>query len=488
MHTVCTKDAKSAPGQLPFANHVSALGDAFFNQRLAEMRRHARALLNHLHAGLHVSAADLVVIPRGLRAQHPAARRRLSGETAGFAGEPCTLILLHRFRNWIPAGSMMLVSLISYIDRNTLALLAPTMLAELKLSNEQYGWVLSGFSVAYMIGNLLWGRWIDRFGLRWAMTAAVGFWTLASSSHALTLGFASLFLARTALGFGEGATFPGGLRTVVQTLPPAQRARGVAVAYSGGALGALITPIIMTRVFGLWGWRGAFWFTGLIGLLWVLLWRRIHVPAHTTTETSANRPSWRDPRFWAFACSYAFGSAPLGFVLYYAPLYLKVLGKTQIELGDILWIPPVGWEIGYYVWGWWIDRTVAKAGFSVRSYRGLFTGLMLLSLLLGTVPFVSSFPLAMFLLFFAMFIASGFIIGTVSYATTAFGHRDSGFLAGLGAGSWSALVAVLTPLAGRLFDQHNYHAAFLISALFPCVGWAIWMALANLRSTCSIPK
>lgn len=384
---------------------------------------------------------------------------------------------------------MMLVSLISYIDRNTLALLAPTMLADLRLSGEQYGWAVSGFSVAYMIGNLLWGRWIDSFGLRIAMTAAVGFWSLSSASHALAAGFLTLLVARTALGFGEGATFPGGLRTVVQTLPPVQRARGVAVAYSGGALGAVITPLIVTPIYQAFGWRGAFWFTGGIGLAWIAMWQILSrrkelqsVPEHTASE-AASRPSWRDPRFWSFACVYACGSLPLGFVLYYAPLYLKVLGKTQIELGGLLWIPPLGWELGYFVWGWWTDRTVSRTGFATASYRKLFTILMLLSLPLAAVPFTASFPAAMFEMFFAMFIAAGFVIGSVSYATAAFGLRDSAFLAGLGAGAWSALVAVIMPIAGRLFDRHDYPAAFLITALFPFAGWAIWLALNRTAAT-----
>jgi ACS family hexuronate transporter-like MFS transporter len=384
---------------------------------------------------------------------------------------------------------MMLVSLISYIDRNTLALLAPTLLAELRLTGEEYGWVVSGFSVAYMAGNLLWGRWIDRFGLRLAMTAAVGFWSLSSASHALTASFFTLLAARTALGFGEGATFPGGLRTVVQTLPPVQRARGVAVAYSGGALGAIVTPLIMTPVFQSAGWRGAFWFTGAIGLAWIALWQVISrrpelqtLPVHTAAE-SAGRPSWRNPRFWAFACSYAFGALPLGFVLYYAPLYLKVLGKSQLELGALLWIPPLGWEAGYYFWGWWTDRTVARRGFTTASYRTLFTLLMLASLPLAGVPYIASVPGAMIELFFAMFVAAGFIISTVSYATSHFGLRDSAFLAGLGAGSWSALVAIIMPIAGRLFDQKNYGAAFLLAALFPFAGWAIWLALNRDTAT-----
>src|SRR5438034_10077014 len=173
---------------------------------------------------------------------------------------------------WIPTASMLLVSLISYIDRNTLALLIPTIMKETHLSAEQYGFIVSAFSIAYMISNPLWGRLLDRMGLRIGMLVAVSFWTAASMSHALAAGFLSFAIARTALGFGEGATFPGGLRVVVQTLRPAEQARGLAVAYSGGSLGAIITPLIVTPIFLLWGWRPAFLFTGAIGFAWLVVW------------------------------------------------------------------------------------------------------------------------------------------------------------------------------------------------------------------------
>src|SRR6204780_1108443 len=123
---------------------------------------------------------------------------------------------------------MMLVSTISYIDRNTLALLAPTILRDTHLSNEQYGFIISAFSIAYMLGNPLWGYILDRIGVRAGMTAAVSLWTLASVSHVFALGLQGFAAARALLGFGEGATFPGSLRTVVQTLRPNQRARGIA--------------------------------------------------------------------------------------------------------------------------------------------------------------------------------------------------------------------------------------------------------------------
>src|SRR5437870_1179206 len=173
---------------------------------------------------------------------------------------------------WIPTTSMLLVSLISYIDRNTLALLIPTIMKETKLAAEQYGFIVAAFSIAYMISNPLWGGLLDRLGLRIGMMLAVGFWTAASMSHALAAGFLSFAIARTALGLGEGATFPGGLRTVMQTLRPTEQARGIAVAYSGGSLGAIVTPILVTPIFLKWGWRPAFLFTGAIGLAWLILW------------------------------------------------------------------------------------------------------------------------------------------------------------------------------------------------------------------------
>ena len=121
---------------------------------------------------------------------------------------------------------MLLVSLISYVDRNTLALLIPTIMKETRLSAEQYRFIVSAFSVAYMNSNPVWGRLLDRFGLRIGMMAAVFFWTVASLMHSVASGFLSFAIARTALGFGEGATFPG-LRAVVQILGPTEQARGL---------------------------------------------------------------------------------------------------------------------------------------------------------------------------------------------------------------------------------------------------------------------
>ena len=118
-----------------------------------------------------------------------------------------------------------------------------------------------------MLFNPVWGRIVDRFGLRMSMTTAVWLWTLASVSHAFAAGFRGLLVARTVLGVGEGASYPGAVSTVTQTLPQSKRMRGIGIAYSGGSLGALLTPIIITPIAVTRGWRAAFWFTGALGLL-----------------------------------------------------------------------------------------------------------------------------------------------------------------------------------------------------------------------------
>jgi ACS family hexuronate transporter-like MFS transporter len=375
---------------------------------------------------------------------------------------------------------MMLVSLISYVDRNTLALLAPTILQETRLSNQQYGYIISAFSIAYMLGNPAWGVLLDRIGLRRGMTAAVGLWTLASAAHAWAGGLPGFALLRALLGFGEGATFPGGLRTVMQTLPVEKQSRGIAIAYSGGSLGAVVTPWIITPVAAWWGWRGAFWFTGLIGAAWLAGWwwlsRRPALRAVPTRTASVSQRtvSFRDPKIWSFMLVYALGGSPLAFILYNSSLYFgQALHRTQTEIGWVLWIPPLGWELGYFFWGWMTDRLPTGPGFYAALWRQNLL-LTALSLPLAAIPHTGGFGTTLALMFFAMFIGAGFIIGAVAFATRLYSVANAGLIAGLGAGSWSSIVALLAPLFGRLFDQRRYDVAFLVAALLPLAGFALW--------------
>ena len=87
------------------------------------------------------------------------------------------------------------------------------------------------------------------------------------------------------------------------------------------------------------------------------------------------------------------------------------------------------------------------------------------------------------LMAFAMFIGAGFVIAAMSYVTRIYSVRDSGLIAGLGAGSWSAIVALSSPVTGRLFDQHQYQTAFLIPAVVPLAGFVLFSLLSRPSQT-----
>jgi ACS family hexuronate transporter-like MFS transporter len=391
--------------------------------------------------------------------------------------------MLRTLKWWAPTASMLLLSLLSYVDRYVLALLSPDILRETALDAETYGWIISAFSAAYLIGNPIWGRLLDRFGVRTGLAVAVAFWTCASASHALAGTAVAFAVARAALGFGEGATFPGGLLTATQTLRIDQRARGIALAYSGGSLGAAITPFLIAPIARHWGWRGAFVFTGLLGLAWLSLWA--FVSRDRRLAAAAPRfdvvvPRLGDKRIWGFMAAYAFGGVPLGFVLYWAPLYLsRALRCDRATLDHVLFIPPLGWEAGYFFWGWVIDRAARRGALGPRFYRRLFALLGALSTVLALTPLAGSLAAVLALLAFAMFVAGGFVITSLAETVRRHDWERGAYLAGLGAGAWSGTMALVMPLFGRLFDRGAYGRAYLLAAALPACGAVLWRVFAG---------
>ncbi len=144
----------------------------------------------------------------------------------------------------------------------------------------------------------------------------------------------------------------------------------------------------------------------------------------------------------------------------------------------MLWIPPLGWEVGYFFWGWISDRFRPASGES----RGIVFGVLgVLSVALAAAPYFAPVWLVMVAMFFAMFLASGFVILSIAYATAVFGTGSSGLIAGTGAGSWSAGVAIIMPLIGRMFDAKHYNEAFLAAAVIPVIGAAGFLLFDGMK-------
>jgi predicted MFS family arabinose efflux permease len=395
---------------------------------------------------------------------------------------------------------MLLLSFISLVDRSILGILSPVMLRELHLTAEQYGTAIFVFSICYMVANPVWGLLMDRLGLFVAIGLAVALWSLASGAHALVGGFFGLWLARGVLGFGEGATFPAGLKTVTETLPVEQRSFGLGLAYSGGSLGALLTPIVVVPLALRWGWRATFLLSSAIGFAWIGFWLLLRFsgmyrPGERTALGEAQvvgamavpaRSKWNRDLF-ATAAIYGLGAAPLAYGLYSAPLYLtRVLHMPQAELGHWLWIPPAGWEAGYLFWGrvadWQRKRAVADGGGSPSPLR-LFAGFAVGSLALAVIPLVVGMPhavaITLGIYFWVMFLSGGYVVIALASGAATQAARNTGFLAGFSISGWSLTTGILMWVVGRMFDRGAIPQTFWLTAILPIFGVLVWQGLRS---------
>jgi ACS family hexuronate transporter-like MFS transporter len=370
---------------------------------------------------------------------------------------------------------MMTCSWLSYIDRQAFSVLSPTILHDTGLSATGYANAVFGFSIAYMIGNLAWGSWLDFVGLRLGMLIAVGLWTLASTGHALVTGMWGFVLAQGVLGFGEGATFPGGLRTAADSLPPSKQSRGMGISYSGASVGAIVAPLIVTPVAIRYGWRSAFVVTGMVGIAWLTLWwfvaRAPLLPPAARKSGKIAWPNMTERRFWLLVINFGLGGAGLGQTIYLSPLYLnRVMGLSQADLGKVLWISALIWELGYYFWGWVADRFVRDEPRPVR----LYILLTILAFVPATMTWVGSWQVVLGLFSWSMFIAVGFIVMSLHLGARAYPRDQTGMVAGIGSAAYSAVVAILIKIYGPLFDRHLYSAIFISLSLVPLAGTVLW--------------
>jgi ACS family hexuronate transporter-like MFS transporter len=376
--------------------------------------------------------------------------------------------------------AMAACSWLAFVDRQVLAVLSPTILMDTGMSARDYGTAFSLFFWVYAFSNLLWGSLLDYLGLRIGMIAAVAFWSLASASHALMSGFWGFAIARGLLGLGEGATFPGGLRTAVESLPSDLRARGIATSFSGGTIGAIVTPFIAIPVGARYGWRAAFILSGLLGVVWILLWLGVGRPPYLPkTEHKPKKITWPNPferRFWVLVFSYALPCVAPGPILTIMPLYLnRAMGVSQADLRNIIWIPPLAWGIGYFFWGWVADRYAAGN----RRPVGMFAMLTVFALAFGFTPWTSSVVIALSLISWAAFIGGGFQMVALKVGSYSFPREQAAMMSGIASGAFALENAILSPWFGQLLDQRQYAALFWTIAVFPLIGIVTWWFLSR---------
>lgn len=180
---------------------------------------------------------------------------------------------LHRVRGKVLL-LLCLLYMITYIDRVNISTAAPFMQKDLGLSDTQLGLALAAFSIPYAFFQVFGGLLGDKFGPRKVLGIVGIMWGVATIATGFVTGMVTLFAARLALGFGEGASFPTATHAMAKWLPPDRRAFGQGITHSFSRLGNALAPIFIGLMIGWWGWRESFWVGGALSLIWVVLWVR----------------------------------------------------------------------------------------------------------------------------------------------------------------------------------------------------------------------
>lgn len=173
---------------------------------------------------------------------------------------------------WWIVGLIFLATLINYIDRLTISVLASEIARDLHLSNTEFGGIVTWFLLAYTISQSISGKLYDRIGTRLGFTFSIIVWSFAAMAHAFARGLGSLSLFRFILGFGEAGNWPGAAKTIAEWFPIKQRAFGMAIFNSGAAIGSIIAPPLIVWLAQTYDWQTTFLVTGSLGFLWLVLW------------------------------------------------------------------------------------------------------------------------------------------------------------------------------------------------------------------------
>lgn len=173
---------------------------------------------------------------------------------------------------WRILALLFFATTINYIDRQVIGILKPFIADDLGWSEADYGYIVTAFQIAYAIGLVTTGRFLDKYGTRIGYLWAIVIWSIAGMAHAAARGVSSFAVARFALGIGESANFPAAVKSVAEWFPKKERAFAAGLFNSGSTVGAIIAPVIVSGITLAMGWQWAFIITGLLGFIWIVFW------------------------------------------------------------------------------------------------------------------------------------------------------------------------------------------------------------------------
>jgi MFS transporter, ACS family, hexuronate transporter len=419
--------------------------------------------------------------------------------------------IIPALRWWI-CGLLFASTVINYIDRQSLSLLAPFLKSQYKWTNSDYANIIIAFRISYSIGQTLFGRLMDRVGTRRGLSLTVAFYSVVSIFSPIATGLKSFAGMRFLLGAGESANWPGATKAVSEWFPKQERGLATAFFDSGSSIGGAIAPFIVLPIYFRWGWRPAFVIPGLLGFFWLVLWRWLYRSPEShprlgpseraliASEDNIKSPAgsgmsqrlgWRGllrlPQTWGTIVAKAFTDPVWFFITDWFPIYLVAKGIALRNDLIALWIPFVAADLGNFFGGgasgYLIKRgwPLGKARKALVIFGGLGVTMLIPTILTTNLYFITLlFAIATFC--YASFTTIANVLPSDMYYSDAVA-TVSGF-SGTGAGIGTIIAFKLIGYfsdARRATGTHAFDPIVIVAGLVPFVGMLLVLLL--IRNT-----
>ncbi len=392
---------------------------------------------------------------------------------------------------WRILALLFMATTINYMDRSIIGFLAPTLEDNVfHWTNAQYGYITISFMIAYAIGQLMMGGFVDKLGTKKGYTLSISIWAVFSVLHAAvtkTLSWVGFSIARFGLGIGEAGNFPSCIKTVAEWFPKKERALATGIFNAGTNVGATIIPLVLPLFVMDDGtnWRYSFFITFGLSVIWVILWLRTYKKPENhpkvsqkeldyilsdnkqeTTERVAWKRLFPQKETWAFAVA-KFTDAVWWFILFWGSIFLHdKFGLSLSELALPLIIIYLMAD-GGSIFGGWLSSTFLKRGWALNKARK--TTLFICGLIVLPVVFVTQTNdqwVAVILIGLAASGHQAWSANVFTLVSDIFPKKATASVTGIGGTSGAVASAIAFFVLGNALDNSTttgYFFAFLVA-------------------------
>jgi len=397
---------------------------------------------------------------------------------------------------WTVCAMLFVATSINYMDRQVIAILKPvlaqstihlapllpgwpTVEKSISMNEAQFGYVVSAFQIAYMVGVIFAGRLVDKLGCRRGYPIVTGVWSLAAMGHALVNSVFGFGVARVLLGLGESGNFPAAIKATAEWFPPKERSLATGIFNSGACVGAILAPAVVPWVAYHFGWRAAFLTTGLFSASWIVWWSVRYRTPSVSMEWSRGavvvppagpRPAWWTllgyRQTWGFVLAKFLTDPVWWFFLFWLPGYFSSrfnlnLSHLGLPLIVIYCLSTVG-----SVFGGWLPRGYERLGMGLKPAR--LAAMLTCAVLVTPIAFAGGLQsewVAVGLLSLAASAHQGWSANLFTTVPDMFPHEYVGTVVSFGQVGGAAGGAIFAMVTGNILQlTHSYVPLFFFSA------------------------